>query len=124
MIKTFEDLDVWKRSCQLAVEVYGELSSSKDFGLRDQMQRAAVSIPSNIAEGAERDSTSEYIRFLRYSKGSFGELRTQFYIYKRIKINQGPRDLSSVDLMIQSTKEISAMLQGLINSLQRKLAQP
>ena len=122
MIKTFEDLDVWKRSCQLAVEVYGVLQNYKDFSLKDQMQRAAVSIPSNIAEGAERDSTADYIRFLRYSKGSCGELRTQFYIYKRIQQNQGSQDYSSVDILIQSTKEISAMLQGLINSLQRKIA--
>ena len=84
MIKTFEDLDVWKRSCQLAVDVYQAFKSSKDFALKDQMQRAAVSIPSNIAEGAERDSTKEYIKFLRYSKGSCGELRTQLYIHLRL----------------------------------------
>ena len=122
MIKTFEDLDVWKRGCLLAVDVYSELRSSKDLGLKDQMQRAAVSISSNIAEGAERDSTLDYIRFLRYSKGSCGELRTQFYIYKRIQQNNGIQEMSSIDLMIQSTKEISAMLQALINSLHRKLS--
>ena len=78
-INTFEDLDIWKRSCQLAVDVYVANHNSKDFGLRDQMQRAAVSIPSNIAEGCERDSTPDFIKFLRYSKGSCGELRTQLY---------------------------------------------
>lgn len=114
MIRTFEDLDVWKRSCQLAVDVYHEFKEFKDYALRDQMHRAAVSVPSNIAEGAERDSTTEYIRFLRYSKGSCGELRTQLYIHQRIT-NQTNKNL------IDKTKEISAMLQGLINSLQAKL---
>ena len=71
-INTFEDLEVWKRGCQLAVDVYVANHTSKDFGLRDQMQRAAVSIPSNIAEGCERDSTPEFIKFFRYSKGSCG----------------------------------------------------
>ena len=87
MIKTFEDLDVWKRSCQLAVDVYSVLQDSKDYGLKDQMQRAAVSIASNIAEGSDRGSTAEYIRFLRYSKASCAELRTQLYIAQRIRKN-------------------------------------
>lgn len=69
MIRTFEDSDVWKRSCQLAVNIYQEFKTSKDYALKDQMQRAAVSISSNTAEGAERDSTPDYIKFLRYSKG-------------------------------------------------------
>ncbi len=51
-VKNFEDLEVWKRSCQLAVDIYTSLHTSKDYGLRDQMQRSAVSIASNIAEGA------------------------------------------------------------------------
>lgn len=117
MIKTFEDLDVWKRGCQLAVDVYQMLKSFNDNSFKDQMQRAAVSISSNVAEGAERDSTQEYIRFLRYSKGSCGELRTQLYIYQRITDTTAPKPL------IQETKEISAMLQALINSLRHKLTQ-
>ncbi|MGB0992239.1 MAG: four helix bundle protein [Akkermansiaceae bacterium] len=115
MIKTFEDLDVWKRSCQLAVNIYKEFKTSKDYSLKDQMQRAAVSISSNIAEGAERDSTPEYIKFLRYSKGSCGELRTQLYIHQRIT------GTTNTSPLIKETKDISAMLQALINSLQRKL---
>ncbi|BDS07531.1 four helix bundle protein [Oceaniferula spumae] len=116
MIKTFEDLDVWKRACQLAVDIYKVFQNSKDYSLKDQIQRASVSISSNIAEGAERDSTPDYIKFLRYSKGSCAELRTQLYIHQRIH--------SSTDLshLIKETKDISAMLQALINSLQRKLA--
>jgi four helix bundle protein len=66
--KSFEDLEVWKKSCRLAVRIYELLGDCRDFGLKDQMTRAAVSIPSNIAEGAERDSKKEYVRFLHIAK--------------------------------------------------------
>lgn len=74
---SFEELEVWKRSCRLAVRVYELLRECRDYGLRDQMSRAAVSIASNIAEGAERDSRAEFARFLHIAKGSAAELRTQ-----------------------------------------------
>jgi len=77
---SFEDLEVWRRSCRLAVEVYRLLKDYTDYGLKDQMTRAAISIASNIAEGAERGTTAEFIRFLRIAKGSAAELRTQLYI--------------------------------------------
>jgi len=116
-VKNFEELDVWKRSCQLAVEVYTILHSSKDYGLKDQMQRAAVSIASNIAEGSERASTPEYIRFLRIAKASCAELRTQLYISTKVRTNTGQEPLKSGPTIIQETREISAMLQGLITAL-------
>ncbi len=62
--RSFEGLEVWKRACRLAVRVYGVLKDCRDYGFKDQMTRAAVSIASNIAEGAERDSMSEYRRFI------------------------------------------------------------
>ena len=83
---SFEDLDVWKRACRLAVRIYELLKDCKDFGMKDQMTRASVSIPSNIAEGAERDSKAEFIRFLHIAKGSAAELRTQAYIARKIGI--------------------------------------
>jgi four helix bundle protein len=83
---SFEDLEVWQRSCDLSVRVYDELKSCKDYSLKDQMTRAAVSIASNIAEGAERDTKTEYIRYLHIAKGSAAELRTQVYIAGRIKV--------------------------------------
>jgi len=67
--KSIEDLEVWKRSCRLAVSIYEILKDCRDFGLKDQMTRCAVSIPSNLAEGAERDSKTEYIRYLHIAKG-------------------------------------------------------
>ena len=77
--QSFEELEVWKRACQLAVRVYELLKECHDFGLRDQMQRASVSIASNIAEGHERGG-KDFARFLRVALGSAAELRTQAYI--------------------------------------------
>jgi four helix bundle protein len=119
-INTFEDLEVWKRGCQLAVDVYVANHASRDFGLKDQMQRSAVSIPSNIAEGCERDSTPDFIKFLRYSKSSCGELRTQLYITERVCRKLDLQPLAGSRDMIAETKELSKMLQGLINSLKRR----
>ncbi len=119
-INSFEDLEVWKRGCQLAVDLYVANHSSKDFGIKDQMQRAAVSIPSNIAEGSERDTTPEFIKFLRYSKGSCGELRTQLYISERVRNALDQPTLEGSKDMISETRELSKMLQGLINSLKRR----
>jgi four helix bundle protein len=75
--QSFEELEVWKRACRLAVDTSLLLKDSKVFYIRDQMQRAALSVPSNIAEGSERDSKQDFIRFLRIAKGSAAELRTQ-----------------------------------------------
>ena len=76
----FENLDVWKRSSRLCVEVYKELAHCKDFGFKDQVTRSSLSIPSNIAEGFERDTDKDGNKFFYYAKGSCGELRTQIYI--------------------------------------------
>ena len=110
---SFEELEVWKRSCRLAVRVYELLRECRDYGLRDQMSRAAVSIASNIAEGAERDSRAEFARFLHIAKGSAAELRTQRYIAERI----GVLTPAQTQPLITELKEISAMLHGLIKSL-------
>lgn len=119
-VKTFEDLEVWKRACQLAVDVCVCMHDSKNYSLKDQMTRASISIPSNIAEGCERDSTADFMRFLRYSKGSCGELRTQIYVHERVQKKLNLTGLPPAKEIIQETKEISAMLQGLINALERK----
>jgi len=80
------------------------------------MQRAAISIPSNIAEGSERDSKQDFIRFLRIAKGSAAELRTQTYIALKLELlNKG-----ETSAVVTETKEISAMLQGLIRSISSK----
>ena len=111
--QSFEDLEVWKRSCQLAVQVYEVCKDWRDFGLRDQMQRSAVSIASNIAEGNERRG-KDFARFLRIAKGSAAELRTQIYIAKKIGLIQPDRFSGLID----ETKQISKMLAGLHKSIE------
>ena len=113
--QSFEDLEVWKRACRLAVEVTRAFAKSKDYIFKDQMIRAAISIPSNIAEGYERDSRLDTIRFLRIAKGSAGELRTQCYLAFKLELLVQ----TQCQLFIQECKEISAMLQGLIRARSR-----
>ena len=120
MVTTFEDLDVWKRGCQLAVDLCVATNDSRDYALKDQMQRSTISVPSNIAEGAERDSEGDFIRFLRINKGSCAELRTQLYISERIRKQLGQNSLAGSAHMISETREISKMLQGLVKSIQSR----
>lgn len=112
---SFEELEVWKRASNLAVKIYGIMKQSRDFGLRDQMTRAAVSIASNIAEGAERDSKAEFIRFLHIAKGSAAELRTQIYIANQVKM----MDDSLSNELVEELKVISKQLHSLINYLKK-----
>jgi four helix bundle protein len=76
----FEELVVWQRSSQLCITLYRELDGSRQWSYRDQITRAALSVPSNIAEGYERGSRKEYIQYFRIAKGSCGELRTQLHV--------------------------------------------
>lgn len=114
--RSFEELEVWKDACRLAVRIYEILRECKDYGLKDQMTRAAVSVSSNIAEGAERDSKQEFIRFLHIAKGSAAELRTQVYIACQIGLinNVIQKEL------VEELKKISSMLQALIKSIAPK----
>lgn len=73
----FEDLEVWKRSVALSVEVYTLLREARDFGFKDQITRSCLSIASNIAEGMERQTIPDKIKFLDYARSSSGEFRTQ-----------------------------------------------
>jgi len=113
---SFEDLDVWQRACRLGVRIYQLLKNCKDYGLKDQMTRSAVSIASNIAEGAERDSALEFIRFLHIAKGSAAELRTQVYIACKIEVIKEPIQKE----LTNELKNISSMIHGLIKSLKLK----
>ena len=106
----FEDLEVWKKSARLSVEIYKALISLKDYGFKDQITRASLSIPCNIAEGMERNTPKETANFLNYAKGSCGELRTQIYI--GIEIGYIPSEKGKT--WIEETRHISAMLPKLI----------
>ncbi len=110
----FENLEVWRRGCKLAVDVCVASHGSRDFALKDQIQRSAISIPSNIAEGAERPTDADFCRFLGYSKGSCGELRTQLMVHREVCTRLGLEPFTKTDEMIEETREISRMLAGLI----------
>lgn len=114
-VKRFEDLDVWKRAVKLSVEIYKHLSGLRDYGFRDQITRAGLSISSNIAEGFERMSAKEKVTFLNYAKGSCGELRSQTYI--GMEIGYVDRELGQN--WLKEATSISAMLAGLIKAQQK-----
>jgi len=108
----FEDLEVWKRAARLSADLYKLLSKLKDYGFKDQITRSGLSVPSNIAEGFERESQRDCIKFLTYAKGSCGELRCQIYI--GMDIEYIPKNVGKK--WIQETIEISSMLNGLIKT--------
>jgi four helix bundle protein len=115
-IGSFENIEVWRTSMDLCTEVYKITNSdtfSRDFGLKDQIRRASVSIPSNISEGYERDSKNQLLYFLSIAKGSCGEVRTQLRIaYNLNYLND--LDFQSLNLMCEST---SKQLSGFIKYL-------
>ncbi|MGA7593707.1 MAG: four helix bundle protein [Gallionella sp.] len=113
----FEELEVWKRSARLSANLYKALADLRDFGFRDQITRAGLSIPSNIAEGHERNSDKELANFLNYAKGSAGELRTQIYIGMEIGYisKENGRD------WLAECEELSKMLHGLMASVRARI---
>ena len=116
-VRTFRDLVAWQRGMELAVMVYSatdSLPAAEKFGLTSQIRRAAVSVPSNIAEGHSRQSRDDYIRFLRMSRGSLGELSTQFEICVRTRMLSPDPQLN--DLIA----ECARVLQALIRALEEK----
>lgn len=115
--QSFEDLEVWKRSTRLSIDLTNSLKECSDYAFKNQVLRSAISIPSNIAEGAERQSDKEFRYFLNVAKGSAAELRTQLYIGMETKIIE--KNLCQT--MIKELKELSSMMQGLIKSLDNKL---
>ena len=117
-IKSFEDFEIWKEARHLTREIYTLSKAtkfSKDFGLRDQMQRAAVSIMSNIAEGFERGGNQEFVQFLYIAKGSCGEVRSQLYI----ALDQEYVDQTVADKLLITLKHLSIMIKHLIDHLKR-----
>lgn len=114
---TFEDLVIWQASMQLCIEVYKQLDQCKDFGFKDQICRACVSVPSNIAEGFERNSQKEYSRFLVFAKGSSGETRTQLYIGKEL----GYFNSKEADNLISKSRIISQKIGAMINAVEKTI---
>jgi four helix bundle protein len=117
-IKQFEDLEVWKQSSQLAQAVFDASQRdlfSRDFALKDQINRSSGSIMDNIAEGFERDGRQEFIQFLSYAKASAGEVRSQLYrAYDRKYLSQ-----DQFDELTSKAKEISKAVTGFIAYLKK-----
>ena len=116
--KRVEDIEVWQRARVLTREIYriSNLGSfSKDFGLRDQIRRASVSIMSNIAEGFERSGSGEFAQFLSMAKGSSGEVRTQLYI----ALDQNYVNQADFKRLISDIDETARMINGLMMYLRK-----
>lgn len=117
-IERFEDIEVWQKARGLSKAIYavtGDGAFARDFGLSDQIRRAAVSVMSNIAEGFERGSNKEFIQFLYIAKGSAGEVRAQLYV----ALDQGYIDQNGFNSLKRDVSEISRMISGLITYLSR-----
>jgi len=111
------DLGVWRRAVDLSSEIYLVLADLKDFGFRDQITRSGLSVPSNIAEGIERISDRETMRFLDIARASVAEVQTQIYVGMNISYIEkttGERWIVELD-------EISRMITGLIKNIKRNL---
>ena len=118
-IRTYRDLIVWQKSMVLVTKVYKLTKTfphDETYGLSNQMRRCAVSIPSNIAEGYGRNSTPEYLRFVRFSIGSLFELQTQFEISR----NLGYLDNINGESLYESSREIERMLTSLARELEKR----
>lgn len=114
----FEDISAWQKSRELTREVYsvtGRGTFAKDFGLKDQIRRASVSIMSNIAEGFERSGTGEFSQFLATAKGSAGEVRSQLYV----AFDQAYIGKEGFESLTSSATQISRMISGLMSYLRK-----
>lgn len=112
-ISTFEDIIAWQKSRTLTIQIYKFLNKNSDFGFKNQIFRAVVSISNNIAEGFERRSNKELKNFLYIAKGSAGEVRSMLYIALDLKYIS----LSQFKTLSESCREISRLLSGLIKTL-------
>jgi len=114
--QTFEQIGAWQKSRELTREIYKittEGRFGRDYGLRDQIRRASVSIMSNIAEGFERSGSGEFGQFLSTAKGSAGEVRSQLYV----ALDQEYLSRDAFELLLNTATEISRMISGLMTYL-------
>ena len=119
-IKSYKDLIVWQKSIDLVSEIYSATKTfpnEEKFGIVNQLNRAVVSIPANIAEGWGRESSKNYLQFLRISRGSLMEVETLILISKNLKYI----DEEKFKLISNKIEEVGKILQGLIKSIQQKI---
>ena len=119
-IESYRDLKVWQRGMEIAEAIYkitSEFPKAEQFGIACQMQRAAVSIPSNLAEGHDRGATKDFLRFISMTLGSRAELETQLLLAKRLTYGNPER----IHDCLAQLDELGRMLRGLQKSLRAKL---
>jgi four helix bundle protein len=117
-VRNFEDLEIWKLARALTNRIYSATTKddfARDFGLRDQIRRASVSVMSNISEGFERGGNQEFLQFLAIAKGSCGEVRCQLYVAS----DQGYVSKENADDLIDQHRKLSIMLHKFIEHLKR-----
>ena len=118
-VESYRDLIVWQKAMALAVAIYEQTRTfprEEAYGLTSQLRRAAVSVPSNIAEGQGRTTTNDFLRFLGIAAGSLQEMETQLILAARLGYLAEPNQAQLLD----QCREVARLLQGLINSLRRR----
>ena len=115
-METFEKLEVWREGKELAVEIYRSFRGCRDFSFRDQIQRAAVSVPANIAEGLERNSPAECKNFMGFAKGSAGEVRTFLCLAEELEL----LDKDRARRLREQALRVSKRLHGFIHYLESR----
>ncbi len=122
-MKGHHKLKVWNKSIRMVTSIYKlteSFPSHELYSLTSQIRRSAISIPSNIAEGAARNSTREYVNFLSISQGSCSELETQLIIAKNLEYGAADKSSNNIETIFEELNEISRMLTGLKKSLRKK----
>ena len=109
----FEDLDIWRKAKNLTMTIYKDFQYGHDYGFKDQIQRAAVSIMNNVAEGSESGTTTNYIHFINIAKGSCAEVRSMLYLADELNYCEHQTALEA----IEQCKNITGSINKLINYL-------
>lgn len=120
-LKHYQELIVWQKSVDFVEQIYkmtAKFPSVETYGLTNQIRRAAISVPSNIAEGQGRSTTRDFFHFLGMANGSLKEVETQVFIAQRL----GYIDKNILKMALGNTNEIGRLLNGLSNSLRKKLS--
>lgn len=111
----FEDIQIWQKSKLLCQDIYKDFNTCKDYGFKDQIQRAAISIMNNIAEGFERSSSKDFARFLWMAKGSCGEVRSMLWMADELGYITSEKRSLFIDTAEQLSKMIYNFIRGMKN---------
>ena len=115
-VQRFEDLIAWQKGQDLAVMVYELMANCRDYGFKDQICKASVSVSNNISEGFERSTDNQFAQFLDYAKGSCGEVKSMTYLAKRLKIMTELQSTQLINLCDEESRIIYALMQAIKNT--------